>query len=314
MLHQRLASGIVLATAALGILLIDSFLAPYYPILLVFTLAIAILGTRELLGLMGEVGRPRFSVTALSVAIVLLANWWPVEKPVQFFPTPEIIQAKQPPGTLFAYYFQILRAPAWQPVMFAFASMMLIAFLVEMARFREPGGIIVRLSQTMFAVSYLGLLPSFFVQIRFLPFSNTALLLLLAIFVPKCGDIGAYFTGSMIGKNKMTPRLSPKKTWEGLAGGLLASALTAVILSFAGPVFPGGIGEAIAFGIVVGMAGVLGDLAESLLKRDSGIKDASKSIPGMGGVLDVIDSVLFAAPVAFVWFWCRQPWNVPVTS
>lgn len=253
-----------------------------------FTLLAGILGTRELLGLMGEVGRPRFGVTALSVAVVLLANWWPAIS-----------------GWDVSH---------WQPVMFAFAGMMLIVFLVEMITFYVPGGIIVRLSQTMFTVAYLGLLPSFFVQIRFLPFSNTALLLLLAIFVPKCGDIGAYFTGSLIGKHKMTPRLSPKKTWEGLAGGLSASALTAVILSFAGPVFPGGIGEAIAFGIVVGMAGVLGDLAESLLKRDSGIKDASKSIPGMGGVLDVIDSVLFAAPVAFVWFWCRQPWNVPVSS
>lgn len=311
MLRHRLVSGIILAAAAFGILYGDSYFAPYYPILLVFTLLAGILGTRELLALMGEVGRPRFGVTALSVAAVLLANWWPVEKPVQFFPTQEMIQADQPPGTLFAYYFQILRAPAWQPVMFAFVGTLILTFLVEMACFREPGGITVRSSQTMFTVAYLGLLPSFFVQIRFLPYSNTALLLLLAIFVPKCGDIGAYFTGSMLGKHKMSPRLSPKKTWEGLAGGLLASALTAVILFFAGPVFPGGIGEAIAFGLAVGVAGVLGDLAESLLKRDSGIKDASKSIPGMGGVLDVIDSVLFAAPVAFVWFWCRQPWNIP---
>ena len=283
MLQHRLVSGIILAAASLGILYGDSFLAPYYPILLAFTLAFGILGTRELLGLMGEIGRPRLSVTTLSVTVVLLANWWPA--------------------------ISGLDASRWQPVMFAFAGMMLIVFFVEMARFNEPGGIIVRLSQTMFTVAYLGLLPSFFVQIRFLPFFNTALLLLLAIFVPKCGDIGAYFTGSLIGKHKMTPRLSPKKTWEGLAGGLLAATMVAVGLSLAGPVFPGGMGEAVAFGLAVGVAGVLGDLAESLLKRDSGIKDASKSIPGMGGVLDVIDSVLFAAPVAFVWFWCRQPWN-----
>jgi phosphatidate cytidylyltransferase len=100
----------------------------------------------------------------------------------------------------------------------------------------------------------------------------------------------------------MTPILSPKKTWEGAAGGLLASVLVAVGLSFAGPLFRHGVGEAVAFGAVVCVAGVLGDLAESLVKRDCEAKDAANSIPGFGGLLDVIDSVLFAAPVAYLWF------------
>ena len=148
-----------------------------------------------------------------------------------------------------------------------------------------------------------GLLACFFVQIRWLsPDAVTsATMLALVVFVPKFNDIGAFFTGTFLGRHKMTPVLSPKKTWEGFAGGLVASVLTAVGLSFAGPVFAGGIPEAVAFGLVVGAVGVLGDLAESLIKRDGSQKDASQVVPGFGGVLDVVDSVLFAAPVAYLW-------------
>jgi phosphatidate cytidylyltransferase len=128
--------------------------------------------------------------------------------------------------------------------------------------------------------------------------------------VPKGNDIAAFFTGTFVGRHKMTPLLSPKKTWEGFIGGMIGSVLVAIGLSFAvpkgaAPIFPGGVPEAAAFGVVIGLAGVLGDLAESLIKRDCHTKDASKSIPGFGGLLDVVDSVLFAAPIAFVWF----TWN-----
>ena len=99
----------------------------------------------------------------------------------------------------------------------------------------------------------------------------------------------------------MTPLLSPKKTWEGFTGGMLASVLAAVALNRLGPVLRGGDLAAVGFGLTVGGAGVLGDLAESLIKRDGRQKDASTTVPGFGGVLDVIDSVVFAAPVAYCW-------------
>lgn len=185
-----------------------------------------------------------------------------------------------------------------------FVGVLIVAFLFEMRRYTgEPGTAVPRLALTMLAVAYLGLLPCFFVMIRFLPEApvTTAVMLALVIFVPKCNDIGAFFTGTFLGRHKMTPTLSPKKTWEGFAGGMLAGAAAAAGLSFAAPVF-GSVVEAVAFGLAVGLAGVLGDLAESLVKRDCGTKDASKSIPGFGGVLDVTDSVLFAAPVAYLWF------------
>src|SRR5262249_50867561 len=125
-------------------------------------------------------------------------------------------------------------------------------------------------------------------------------LLALTIFVPKCCDIGAYFTGRFLGKHRMTPVLSPKKTWEGAAGGLASAVLVAFVINAFDPVFNNTLVVA-GFGFTVGAAGMLGDLAESLIKRDCRIKDASQAVPGFGGVLDVIDALLFAAPVAYVW-------------
>jgi phosphatidate cytidylyltransferase len=120
------------------------------------------------------------------------------------------------------------------------------------------------------------------------------------MFMPKVCDIGAYFTGKALGRHRMTPVLSPGKTWEGLAGGMIASVAFALAFNVRWPVLGGHL-TAIGFGLTVGAAGVLGDLAESLIKRDCGRKDASHVVPGFGGVLDVIDAVLFAAPVACLW-------------
>ncbi len=102
----------------------------------------------------------------------------------------------------------------------------------------------------------------------------------------------------------MAPVLSPKKTWEGVLGGLLLSAAAAVAINRPLSVVPGGDSAAAVFGLVVGGAGVLGDLAESMIKRDCRRKDASQMMPGFGGVLDVIDSILFAAPIAYFWLLC----------
>ena len=181
--------------------------------------------------------------------------------------------------------------------------------------FREPGRSVERIAIAIWVVTYLGLLPSFLIQLRFLPsvpgdlhWARNALL--LTIFVPKCCDIGAYCTGRLIGRRKMTPRLSPKKTWEGAAGGLVLAIAAAILGSSFGQCPNHWPLKAVAFGAVVGVMGTLGDLAESLIKREGQKKDASQAVPGFGGVLDVIDSVLFAAPVAYIWLNC--PWISPL--
>jgi phosphatidate cytidylyltransferase len=112
-------------------------------------------------------------------------------------------------------------------------------------------------------------------------------------------DSGAYFTGRAIGKHKFWPRISPKKTWEGFFGGLIAGAIVAALMAqFMVP----GVRwqQGVMLGAVIGAVGPLGDLSESLFKRQSGVKDSSNLIPGHGGFFDRIDSFIFAAPVVFL--------------
>jgi phosphatidate cytidylyltransferase len=189
-------------------------------------------------------------------------------------------------------------------VAWALSAFVIAAFLVEMARFTEPGDSVTRIALAVWLVAYLALLPGFLVQIHWLhpeawPGTKG---LLLAIFVPKSCDIGAYFTGRLLGRHRMTPVLSPKKTWEGAAGGLAVAVLVTIGLDrltetpLLGPWW-----ALVGFGLSVGAAGMLGDLAESLIKRDCRQKDASQAVPGFGGILDVVDAVLVAAPVAYIW-------------
>jgi phosphatidate cytidylyltransferase len=276
MIRTRIAVGTLLALAAVGVLVADQWLAPWFPFLLAFLLFVGMIGARELVRLFPAAIRPHDPLAACGVLGIVVAN----------FALPFADSGSRLIGMVLV-----------------FTALFLIAFLYEMARYREPGTAIPRLALTTFMFVYLGVLGSFFAQIRWLADpARTSVMLVLTIFVPKAGDVGAYFAGTFLGRHKMTPILSPKKTWEGFAGGMLAAMAVAVGLSFTGNVFRYGILEAAAFGLVIGVAGVLGDLAESLIKRDCQAKDAAQSIPGFGGLLDVVDSVLFAAPVAYVWF------------
>lgn len=130
-------------------------------------------------------------------------------------------------------------------------------------------------------------------------------LVLYLIIVVKFSDIGAYTAGRLFGRHKMIPRLSPNKTWEGFAGGMLLSIAASVCFSV---IFDGNLGKvplpvghSVILGLLLGATGVVGDLFESLLKRASSTKDSSAAVPGMGGLLDVLDSLLFGAPVLFVY-------------
>ncbi|RRS02078.1 phosphatidate cytidylyltransferase [Glycomyces terrestris] len=123
---------------------------------------------------------------------------------------------------------------------------------------------------------------------------------LIYLFAVVCSDTGGYTAGVLFGRHQMTPRISPKKSWEGLAGSVAAAAIggSVTLWAFFGVSFPLGV----AFGVCVALAATLGDLSVSLLKRDLGIKDMSNLIPGHGGVMDRLDSILMVAPVAYVWF------------
>jgi phosphatidate cytidylyltransferase len=282
MLRTRLIVGTILAALTAGMLLLDRRFAPWFPFLFAVVLGLSVLGTVELLMLLPAHRRPRAGVCLAGVVALVLLNWLPVVAV---------------PGDVPAEGLALVAN--------GFAAVVLLAFLAEMAAFTGPGGAVERVALAVWVVAYLGLLPCFLVQLQLgradADPARGAVALALAIFVPKGCDIGAYFTGRLIGRHRMTPVLSPKKTWEGAAGGLIAAVGVAFGLDRLGPVIPGGTAGVVAFGLSVGVAGMLGDLAESLVKRDLERKDASQIVPGFGGILDVVDAILFAAPVAYWW-------------
>jgi phosphatidate cytidylyltransferase len=161
---------------------------------------------------------------------------------------------------------------------------------------------------TVFAVLYVALPMAFLARIRFLTAPAPAgrapqgwYLVILVLAVTKASDIGAYFAGTFLGRHKFAPTISPNKTIEGAIGGLLASIAVSVALACAIPIhlLTNVWAGPILFGVGVGIGSQLGDLTESLIKRSTGIKDSADILPSFGGVLDLIDSFLVAAPVAY---------------
>ena len=158
-------------------------------------------------------------------------------------------------------------------------------------------GVIANCGANYFSIIYLGLLSTFVLAIR-IDFGLWALLMF--VFVVKFADIGAYTVGRLFGKHKFSPRISPGKTWEGMIGAVIA----AIIVAFCFAATCGIMNKllAIVFGFCFAFVGQFGDLAESMIKRDAEQKDSSNSVPGFGGILDVIDSPLAAAPFAYLFF------------
>ena len=202
-------------------------------------------------------------------------------------------------------------AGAWQ--LAALAAALLLVVLTEIFRYDKDVSkqVTERLGLSVLGLVYVGFLMSFIVRLRLVAGGATIVPLVSMLVVVKLADIGAYTVGRLIGRHKMAPKLSPGKTWEGLAGGVLFSLIggTGVAwrtgLLVADEQFqPAVLTTWIAYAVVVGLTGTAGDLIESLLKRDFGRKDSSTWMPGFGGVLDLIDSPLLAAPAAWAfWTW-----------
>ncbi len=176
---------------------------------------------------------------------------------------------------------------------------LLTLFLLQLRR-RDSSHAIVGISTALFGIFYVSWCFSFLVKLRFV--EGAALpagpwLVAFLVLVTKGGDIGAYLVGSTLGRHTLIPRISPSKTWEGTIGGLLFSL--GIALAFR-PVFLGiPFGHIVTLGLLLGVLGQLGDLSESLIKRDCQVKDSGQLLPGLGGVLDVLDSLLFTSPVCY---------------
>jgi phosphatidate cytidylyltransferase len=182
-------------------------------------------------------------------------------------------------------------------------TLVLVGSVIWHIRDKQTHGATAAVGAAMLAFVYLGLMFGFLLALRR---EHSAWVVAGVVVITKSCDIGAYFTGRAIGKHKLIPWLSPGKTWEGLVGGIALAALTAVggLALYRQTFGAEGVGSlslgyAALVGAVLAIAGQGGDLLESVLKRDAGIKDSGRALPGFGGVLDVLDSVLLATPFAF---------------
>ncbi|MGB1539806.1 MAG: phosphatidate cytidylyltransferase, partial [Rickettsiales bacterium] len=131
-------------------------------------------------------------------------------------------------------------------------------------------------------------------------------LLLYLLAVIWATDIGAYFSGKQIGGPKMAPRISPKKTWAGLLGGMLSATIIGVILAWFFP-FPHTFLQALWISPLLAVVAQIGDLFESWLKREAGMKDSGTLIPGHGGILDRVDGLTFTAPLLLLLYLILTP-------
>jgi phosphatidate cytidylyltransferase len=162
---------------------------------------------------------------------------------------------------------------------------------------------ILAISTTLFGLMYVPYLLNFMQKINFFPGVEGQFYLLYFILITKFSDTGAYAVGSLIGRHKMIPRISPGKTWEGFGGAVFASTLASLaFVYFLGHHMRGMTwGHAVILGVVLSVTAVVGDLIESLFKREAGVKDSGRLFPGIGGILDLLDSLLFNAPIMYLY-------------
>jgi phosphatidate cytidylyltransferase len=187
----------------------------------------------------------------------------------------------------------------------ACATVLGIFFGTEVVRYTPGGGALLRAGTSALAAIAIGLPLAFVVALRLVAPGASGwkglLPLVSLIAVVKASDIAAYAVGSLVGRHRMAPVVSPGKTWEGAAAALVAAVAVAwLVCEWAAGTGPKPAGGWAVFGVAVGLAGIAGDLSESLVKRDLRAKDSGAALGGMGGFLDLVDSLLLAAPVAWV--------------
>ena len=290
MLHRRLISSAIVITTVLLLTWLDFWIGQAYSrtgcVLAVVLLSLGLLGGEELRRMVPPgPQRPRWPIIAIAIVLAVMPSCVGV-----FFPD---WAATSPLGLTGTSLVGWAAALGW-------------AFLSSMIPYRPESQSLDRAQRILLIALYIGML-SFLAHLRFFGGNVWGLVALFSLIVTvKMSDSFAYLVGRAVGRRKLTPQLSPGKTVEGAAAALVFGILGSLLVLF--PIaylVTGTIGHttflgAVVYGIVVTIVGIWGDLVESFIKRESNFKDSGALIPGMGGILDVIDSILGAAPVAYL--------------
>jgi phosphatidate cytidylyltransferase len=291
----RLILGPVLIATVVVAFVIDYKIGRVGWPLLVFTLALCIRSTSELVHLLSTRSFvPQMILVNVCSAAIIFSNWF------------ERILSRDRDIHVGSVY-------ALGPVLLTFSLVLLVLLFSQALRYRKPGQSMESLGAEIFIVSYVGILLSMTAQLRWVAGAEHGYFALGSLLaVTKCGDIGAYFVGKAFGRRKLIERLSPGKTRAGAVGAICGAALGSLfwfdVLAprinstwQSGPFY-----YSLIYGICIGVVGLVGDLCESLIKRDVGQKDSASIIPGFGGLLDILDSVIYSAPVAYL-LWLVLP-------
>lgn len=247
----------------------------------------------------------------LSAALALVAQWEFYElqeaKKLNVFKKAGVFS-----GAVFFLFTFFSLSPAsgnhqlWHHLALVVIWVVILGALARQLFEKDQTHAVMTVALTVFGFFYVPYLFQFILGIIFWPADQGGVGLYLAFYlvaVTKLTDAGAYLFGSFFGRTKMSPRISPKKTWEGFAGGVFSSLLASVLLVYFFPeelhILQGG--HAWVLGLLLSPVSVIGDLAESLLKRDAQIKNSGEMIPGIGGVLDLLDSLLFTGPFFYIY-------------
>ena len=293
MLGWRLLMSAILIPSLIVLFRMDQAMGRPALLLLVFCGLVAIRNSWELADLLRvRQLRPSFPLTALLSLLIVVAGWshtWQLDSSASALASLGMIGAALTAGILI-----LLAWEAWQ--------------------YNEPGHSMESLGANLLILMYAGVLLAVTAQLRWWPQQHAGYFALASMIIcVKSGDTFAYTFGRLWGRRKMAPKLSPGKTGMGLVGAIVGSiAGTWLWLNFAGTLFPTAPRPAafpivLAYGFTVGMAGLVGDLCESLIKRDVQKKDSAALMPGFGGLLDLVDSPLFAGPVALAWWLLLPP-------
>jgi phosphatidate cytidylyltransferase len=243
---------------------------------------VGLIGLWEFFRMLDRGNRPNFKLTGMICAAVLLSG-------------------------SFYYFSKVGPAQSYDFEMAVMLFLLLVVFTRQMFQKTRVASPLDTMAFTMFGLLYVIWLFNFVTKIVYvIPRAPDGSVMghfyvLYLIVVTKFSDMGAYLTGSVIGKHPLIPHISPKKTWEGFFGALAFSTVGSYgMFWLAASKLPGMTWtHATVLGVLLGFAAIIGDLGESIIKRSTGVKDSGRMLPGIGGALDLIDSLLFTAPLLF---------------